>query len=158
MPYNQCPLCPRKRTSFSTVAMSALCQKQICITKKAPRNLFSPLRFRPIPMCSGTVARAGVGDTPDRAARVISDQQRAILGDCKRGRAPPHFCALLTGYPEAGGEILIEAFRSAIFERHAHNLVASRLRPVPGTFKSDESITFVFGRELVAFIEDKIEY
>jgi len=32
-------------------------------------------------------ARPGVGNTPDRAARVISDQQRSILGDCKRGRA-----------------------------------------------------------------------
>jgi hypothetical protein len=55
--------------------------------------------------CSGTVARASVGNTPDRAARVISDQQRAILGDCKRGRASPHFCALLTGYPEAGARL-----------------------------------------------------
>src|SRR5215471_21100364 len=143
--------------SKSRCSMSALCQKQTCITKKAPHNRFSPLRFRPIRMCSGTVACAGVGNTPDRAAGVIRDQQRAILGDCKRGRASPHFCALLTGYPEAGGEILIEAFRSAVFERHAHDLVASGLRPVPRTSKSHESVTFVFGRELVAFIEDKIE-
>jgi hypothetical protein len=35
---------------------------------------FSPLRFRPLRMCSGTVARAGIGNTPDRTARVISDQ------------------------------------------------------------------------------------
>ena len=44
------------------------------IKEGAPHNRFSPLRFRPIRMCSGTVARAGVGNTPDRAARVISDQ------------------------------------------------------------------------------------
>src|SRR5215471_7760714 len=129
--------------------MSALCQKRTCTTKKAAHNLFLPLRFRPIRMCSGTVTRAGIGNTPDRAARVISDQQRAILGDCKRGRASPHFCALLTGYPEAGGEILIEAFRSAVFERHAHDLVASGLRPVPRTSKSHESVTFVFGDQVV---------
>src|SRR5215469_6951054 len=102
-------------------------------------------------MCSGTVVRAGVGNTPDRAAGIVSDQQRSILGDRKRGRASPYFCAPLTGDPEAGGEILIEAFRSAIFERHAHDLVASRLRPVPRTSKSHERMTFVFGRELVAF-------
>src|SRR5262252_7965580 len=58
---------------------------------------------------------AGVGNTPDRAAGIVSDQQRSILGDRKRGRASPYFCAPLTGYPEAGGEILIEAFRSDIF-------------------------------------------
>ena len=84
-------------------------------------------------MYSGTVGRAGVGNAPDRAARVISDQQRSILGDCKRGRASPHFRALLTGYPEAGGEILIEAFWSAVFEWDAYDLVASRLLPVPRT-------------------------
>ena len=69
----RCPLHLRKRTFGSSIAMSALCQKQTFITEKAPHNRFSPLRFHSI-MCSGTVACAGVGNTPDRAARVISDQ------------------------------------------------------------------------------------
>src|ERR1700746_1426710 len=42
---------------------------------------------RPCRCTSGSDGIATVKSAPDRAARVISDQQRSILGDCKRGRA-----------------------------------------------------------------------
>src|SRR5437660_217399 len=83
-------------------------------------------------------ALAHVGNAPDGTARIIGDQQRSILGDRKRGRTSPHFRTLFTGYPEPGREILIETFRSAILERHAHDLIADWLRSIPRTFESHE--------------------
>src|SRR6478752_2557607 len=41
--------------------------------------------------CNDAVAFACVGNTPDGAAGIISDQQRSILGNRKRSGAPPYF-------------------------------------------------------------------
>ena len=102
-----------ERDILKTAPMSALPQKAdiaelsptpVCEQRKRPTISF----HRCDSVRSGFAAvrsRVPVGNTPDRAARVISDQQRAILGDCKRGRASPHLCALLTGYPEAGARL-----------------------------------------------------
>ena len=108
-------------------------------------------------MCSGAVARAGVGNTPDRAARVVSDQQRSILGNREGGRTPPYFCASFAGYPEPSGKILIEAFRSAIREWHAHDLIAGRLGTIPRAFQCNESAVLVFRGELVDRVEDDVQ-
>src|SRR5690349_5544810 len=75
--------------------------------------------------------RARVGDAPDGAAGVVGNEQRAVLGDGERGRSAPHLGAMHARDPEAGGEVLVPALRTAILERHAHYLVADRLRPVP---------------------------
>src|SRR5438270_3669659 len=84
--------------------------------------------------------RSGVGDAPDRAAGVVGNQQRAILGDGERRRPAPHFGAMQARGPEPGDEVLIEALRLAVLERHAHDLVAGRFGAVPGTLQRDEGI------------------
>src|SRR6185295_13995959 len=53
------------------------------------------------------VALARIGDTPDRAAGIVGDKERAVARDRKRGGPSPHFRAPLTGDPEAGDEILV---------------------------------------------------
>src|SRR5262245_45555833 len=104
------------------------------------------------------VALSRVGNTPDGTAGIISDKQRSVFGDGKRGRTSPNFRTLFAGYPEPGREILIETFRPAVLERHAHDLVADGPRSIPRTFESHESVAFVFWRKLVAFIENKIKH
>src|SRR5262249_37174524 len=104
------------------------------------------------------VALARVGEAPDCTACIIGDQKRSVLGDRKRGRTPPHFRALFTGYPEPSSEIFIESFRSAILERYAYDLVTDGLRSIPRTFESHESMASVFRRELIAFIKNEIEH
>ena len=59
------------RTSLSAAGVSTKCEKQTFLT--TAHNRLSPLRFRPVRMCSGMVTRAGVSNTPDRATRIISD-------------------------------------------------------------------------------------
>jgi hypothetical protein len=76
----------------------------------------------------------------------------------ERRWARTYFCASLAGYPKPSGKILIEPFRSAVREWHAHDLIASWLCTVPRTFEGDESLAFVFRRELVALIENKVKY
>jgi len=57
--------------------------------------------------CGGVFGRALLGDAPDRAAGVVGDEQRAVLGDGERGRTTPDLGALFARRPEAGGEILV---------------------------------------------------
>src|SRR6516165_714028 len=106
----------------------------------------------------GFVALASVGNTPDCTARVVRNQQRSVFSDRQCGGTSPHFRPLLTRNPEPGGEVLVESFRSAVLERHAHNLVADRLRTIPRALESYESATFVLWRELVTFIESEVEH
>src|SRR5437879_3649811 len=79
----------------------------------------------------GMLGGALVGDAPDRAAGVVGDEQRAVLGDGERRRAAPDLGTLFAGDPKAGCEILVIAFGPAVLERHAHDLVAGRYRAVP---------------------------
>ena len=76
------------------------------------------------------VALARIGDTPDCAAGIVGDEQRAVARDRKRRGPSPHFRAPLAGDPEAGDEILVVTFGPAVLERHAHHLVARRLRAI----------------------------
>ena len=94
-----------KRQCLPPKADIAECRRHRFVNKEsAPQSLFT-VATPSDPDFTAVRSRVPVGNTPDRAARVISDQQRAILGDCKRGRASPHFCALPTGYPEAGARL-----------------------------------------------------
>src|SRR6266404_7342390 len=124
------------------------------------RNNRLPIfRIRPrlLDRRAGDFGRALVGDPPDRAAGIVGDEQGAVLGDRERRGAPPDLGALFARYPKAGREILIISFRPPVLERHAHDLVAGRYRAVPRTLQRDESVTLVFGRELVRLVEDEVE-
>src|SRR5438094_405854 len=72
-----------------------------------------------------------IGNSPDRAAGIVGNEQRAVLGHRERSRPAPHLGAPRTGGPEANGEILIAALRPSVLERNAHHLVAGRLGSVP---------------------------
>src|SRR6266540_5916833 len=76
------------------------------------------------------VLLTGIGDAPNRAARVIRYQQRAVLGHRKGCRSPPYLGAIDARYPKSCYEILVPALRTAILERHADDLVARRSRPI----------------------------
>src|ERR1041385_2733777 len=52
---------------------------------------------------------AGVGNAPDRAAGVVADQQRAVLGYGQCRGPAPDFGAVHAGDPEAGDEVLVGA-------------------------------------------------
>ena len=101
--------------------------------------------------------RALVGDAPDRAAGVVGDQQRAVLGDGKSGGAAPDLGELFARRPEAGREILVPAFGTAVLERHAHDLVPGRHGAVPRALQRDKEAALVSGRKLVALVKDRIE-
>src|SRR5438552_2861133 len=60
--------------------------------------------------------RALVRNAPDRAARVVGDEQRAVLGDGERGGAAPDLGALVAGSPEPGREILVISLRPAVLK------------------------------------------
>src|SRR5437762_14273069 len=60
--------------------------------------------------------RSLIGNPPDRASRVVGDEQGAILGDGERGGAAPYLGTLFARYPEAGREILVVALRPAGLE------------------------------------------
>src|SRR6516225_1093569 len=115
---------------------------------------FRPRRLR---RCCGVLGRTPVGDAPDRPAGVVGDQQRAVLGDGECGRPAPDLGALLAGNTEAGGEILVIAFGSAVLERHPNDLVAGRDRAVPRALERHEQAALVFRRKLVALVEDQVE-
>src|SRR6516162_11467637 len=93
---------------------------------------------------------------PDRAAGIVGDEQRTVLGDGERGRTSPDFSALLARYPEAGDEVLVVVLRPSVLERHAHHLVAGGLRAIPGPLERDERTALVLRRELFAFVENQI--
>src|SRR5919109_1206160 len=76
-----------------------------------------------------SVRLARVAHFPDRAAGVVSDEERPVLGDGERGRPSPYFSAPFARRPEAGHEILVVARRLPVLERHAHHLIAGRPDP-----------------------------
>src|ERR1700731_2474134 len=75
--------------------------------------------------------RALVRNAPDRTARVVGDEQRAVLGDGEGGGAAPDLGALVAGSPKAGREILVIAFWAAVLEWDARDFVPGRHRAVP---------------------------
>src|SRR5262245_2720182 len=75
--------------------------------------------------------RTAVSNAPDRARRIICNQQRTILGLGDGRRPSPYLGTLATGHPEAGCEVLVGTVRPVILERHAHHLVPGRLGAVP---------------------------
>src|SRR5262247_117161 len=54
---------------------------------------------------------ARVAHLPDRAAGVVGDKERTVLGDGERGRPAPHLGAPFARRPEAGHEILVVTYR-----------------------------------------------
>ena len=102
-------------------------------------------------------ACAGVGNAPDRAAGIVGNEQRAVLGDGKCGRAAPDLGALSARGPKTGREILVVAFGSAVFEGHQDDLVAGRLGSVPRSLQRHKQLAFVLRRELVALVKNEVE-
>ena len=64
---------------------------------------------------------------------------------------------MLTRDPEARHEIFVASLRPTILESHPNNLVARRLRTVPGTLKRYECIPAIFCRELLAVVEHQVQ-
>src|SRR5215471_13755269 len=58
-----------------------------------------------------SVRLARVAYLPNRAASVIGDEERPVLGDGERGGPAPHLGAPFTRRPEARHEILVIAHR-----------------------------------------------
>src|SRR4030095_405868 len=84
----------------------------------------------------GARGRAGarlprVAHLPDRAAGVVGDEERPVLGDGERGGPAPYLSAPFARRPQARHDILIIAHRLSLPERHAHHLVAGRRGAVP---------------------------
>src|SRR5712671_3048962 len=151
--------CGRSPSSVSAPCWSASVTPIVACGRWSRNNRLPIFRVRSrlLDRRAGDFGRDLVGDPPDRAAGVVGDEQGAVLGDRERGGAPPDLGALLARRPEAGGEILVIAFRPAILERHADDLVASRFRAVPRALQRDESMTLVFGRELLRLVEDEVQ-
>src|SRR4029450_8900110 len=78
---------------------------------------------------SGRLAR--VAHLPDRAAGVVGDEERPVLGDGERGGPAPYLSAPFARRPEPSHGILIIAHRLPVLERHAHHLIAGRRGAVP---------------------------
>src|SRR5262249_14256918 len=126
--------------------------------RSSPDTLAFHIQSRSLRRCGSMFGRrALIGDAPDRPAGVVGDEQCAVLGDREGSGAAPDLGALLTRGPEARREILVIPFGFAVFERHARDLVAGWYRPVPRAFDRDKQAPLVFGRKLVALVEDKVE-
>src|SRR4029453_733734 len=74
---------------------------------------------------------ARVAHLPDRAAGVVGDEERPVLGNGERGGPAPYLRAPFPRRPQPSHEILIIAPRLPVLERHAHHLVAGRRGAVP---------------------------
>src|ERR1700757_3068668 len=97
--------------------------------------------------------RSLVGDPPNRAASVVAEEERAVLGDGERGRAAPDLGALLARSPKAGREVFVIAFGPAVLKWHAYNFVSGRFGTVPRSFHRDKEAPLKLGWELVGLIE-----
>src|SRR5207302_3224574 len=60
-------------------------------------------------------------------------------------------------HPETRGEVFVIALGPAVLERYAHDLVAGRLRAIPGAFECHEGMALIFRRKLVALIEHEVQ-
>src|SRR5215831_4091483 len=101
--------------------------------------------------------RSCIGNTPNRPTSVVGDQQRPVFHYCQRSGASPHLGTSLTRHPETRHEIFVVAVRPTILEAHPNNLVARRLRTVPGTLKRYECIPAIFCWELRAVVKYQVQ-
>src|SRR5262245_63924127 len=101
--------------------------------------------------------RSGIGNAPDRAAGVVGDEQRPVLGDGKRRRPAPYLGAAQAGGPEADHEILVAALWATVLERDPHHLVTGWLRPIPRAPERDEGAAAPLRRELLALVEHEVQ-
>src|SRR3984885_5189074 len=88
---------------------------------------------------------AGIRDSPDRAARILGDQQRAVLG-YRHADGPAPDLRIVNH--EAGGEIVVFAGRHAVVHDDADDLVSGALRSVPRPMLGGECVAAVAGRKL----------
>src|SRR5215471_4016694 len=98
----------------------------------------------------GKLCLPPVGHAPDGIADVVGDEQAAVGGDGEAGGAAPDLRGLRAADPKAGEEVLVAAGGPAVLEGYAHDLVAGRLRGVPGTVERHESVAAILDRELLA--------
>src|SRR5262249_56024830 len=71
---------------------------------------------------------AGIGDTPDRAAAILGDKQRAILADGHADGPAPH-CSVVDD--ESGDEILVLTGWHTVLYDQPNDLVAGALGAIP---------------------------
>src|SRR5271155_2888057 len=88
-------------------------------SRRDARQCGSSLRLRGV---------AGIGDAPDGAARILGDQNLAVLVYGDADRATPDFGIV---DPKSGGEIVVFAGRHAVLHDHADDFVAGAFRAVP---------------------------
>src|SRR5215510_10269539 len=98
-----------------------------------------------------------VAHLPDRAAGVVGNEERTVLGDGERGGPSPHLGAPFARSPEAGHEILVVACRLPVLERHAHYLVAGRLGAVPRPLEGHEGAALHLDWKLLGIVEHDVE-
>jgi len=111
-------------------------------------SLSSPLRGpRRRFLIRRPLLRSCVGHAPNRSTSVVGNQQRPVFHYCQRSGASPHLGTMLTRHPEARHEIFVASLRPTFLESHSNNLVARRLRAVPGALKRYECIPAIFCRE-----------
>ena len=96
-----------------------------------------------------------ISDPPDRAATILGDEQRAVIGHCDADRATPY---LGVGDHEAGHEILVFAcgFAAAV-EQQPHDFVSRPLVAVPGAVHGRKRTALVLGGKVVALVEDHLQ-
>src|SRR5271168_1245053 len=97
----------------------------------------------------------GVADSPDRVRTVVAHQQRTIRSHGYTYGTSPDVA--IRQY-EAGEEVFIlTAGMSGLMQRHADHLIAHTHCLVPGTVLGGENVSLVLCRELLAFIEGKLQ-
>src|SRR5579862_2332450 len=97
---------------------------------------------------------AGRGDTPNRAARVLGDEQGAILVHRDADRAAPDFGI---ADDKSGGEVVVLAGRHAVLYYDADDFVAGSLGSVPRPVFGGENIAAVLLWKLRPVIECQTE-
>src|SRR6516225_7538583 len=126
------------------------------INGRTSMSLSSPLRGpRRRFLIRRPLLRSCVGHAPNRSTSVVGNQQRPVFHYCQRSGASPHLGTMLTRYPETRREIFVASLRPTVLESHSNNLVARRLRAVPGALKRYECIPAILCRELAAVVENE---
>src|ERR1700729_815333 len=96
-----------------------------------------------------------VCDAPDGIRSVVRHQQRSVGRHGHSHRPPPNFAVV---EHKASQEILIVAAGMAcLVERNANHFIARARGTVPGTVLGGENVALIFGRELLAAVESKLQ-
>jgi len=102
------------------------------------------------------VLLAGVGDVPNAARAIVGDEEAAIFSDSDADGAAPD---LAVRGDEAGEEVFVAAFGSAVVHGDADDFVTGAVLAIPRAVFGCEGVAIVGGGELelVGGIEDHLQ-